>query len=77
MVALSAMGAKETWTAAEAQTLVVKNSAAPAGDSCTGNVAEETLEQLKLMGYARWQNLCKKIAETKSNTGLKEQSSAK
>lgn len=77
LVALSAMGAKETWTAAEAQTLVVKNSAAPAGDSCTADVAEETLEQLKLMGYARWQNLCKKIAETKANTGLKEQSSAK
>ncbi|MGL3106585.1 hypothetical protein [Bradyrhizobium sp. BR 1432] len=77
LIALSSLGAMASWTAAQAETITIKNSAAPAGDSCTADVAQETLEQLKLMGYARWQNLCKKIAETKVNTGLKEQSSAK
>lgn len=77
LVALSALGAQATWNAVQAQTLKIENSQAPSGDACTAKVAEETLEQLKLMGYARWQNLCKKIAETKANTGLKEHSKAK
>lgn len=52
-------------------------ASAPANDQCSADVADETLEQLKMMGFDRWKSLCKKVEETKKSTGLKEQSKIK
>lgn len=77
LIALAAVGAQATWDAAQAGTIKIENSSAPANDQCSADVAAETLEQLKMMGLERWKSLCKKVEETKKGTGLKEQSKAK
>lgn len=77
LIALAAVGAQATWDAAQAGTIKIENSSAPANDQCSADVADETLEQLKMMGFDRWKSLCKKVEETKKSTGLKEQSKVK
>ncbi len=79
ILSLAALDAQQTWSAAQADTIHISNSAVPdpENDVCTAKVAEETLEQIRMMGFQRWQRLCKKIAEVKASTGLTEQSEAK
>ncbi len=77
LIALTLLGADAVWEAAQAQQLTVQNSQAPAGDACSADVAKEVLEQLNMMGYARWQQMCKQAEALRKGTGLKEQSTAK
>ena len=77
LIALTLLGAEAVWKAAQADQITVTNSKAPAGDACTADVAKEVLEQLNMMGYARWQRMCKQAEDIRKSTGLKEQSNVK
>jgi hypothetical protein len=77
LIALTVLGSDTVWTAVQAQQVTVQNSQAPAGDACTSDVAKEVLEHINMMGYARWQQMCKQAEALRKSTGLKEQSTAK
>ncbi len=77
LLALTDLGADATWHAATNDQLVIMNSDAPQRDPCTAQVEQEIREQLNLMGYERWTELCKRALELKKATGLKEKSKAK
>jgi hypothetical protein len=77
LLALAALEPKITWQAAKADEITVANSQAPPDDPCTVKVAAEVLEQLKLMGFERWQRLCRAAKTLREKTGLKEQSGAR
>lgn len=77
VLALSVLGADVTWEAMAQGKVVVKNSETPnKADPCTAQVSNEVLEQLRLMGYERWQEVCKKAHELHSHTGLNGKSKA-
>jgi hypothetical protein len=77
LLALALLGSDTVWDAVHAQQVKIENSRASAGDACTAAVATEVLEQINLMGYARWQRMCKQMQIVRDSTGLQGQSVAK
>jgi hypothetical protein len=77
VLALSVLDADTTWQAVAGGKVIVQNSETPAkDDQCTAKVSAEVLEQLKLMGYERWQEVCKRAQQLQKDTGLKGKSKA-
>jgi len=59
LLALTTLSADTVWNAMAAQEIKVENTEAPANDACTADVGREVLQQIKMMGYERWQEMCK------------------
>jgi hypothetical protein len=76
ILALTLLGADATWEAAEAGKIHVENSHAPDDDICTPKVSAAVLDEIKVMGYARWKLLCERAEALRKRTGLTEQSKA-
>jgi hypothetical protein len=77
VLALSLLGAEPTWQAVAQDKVTIKNSQTPdKDDPCTAQVALEILGQIKLMGYERWQETCKKAQQLQKNNGLNGNSKA-
>jgi hypothetical protein len=76
LLALTTLSADTVWNALEAQEIKVKNTEAPTNDACTADVGSEVLQQLKMMGYDRWQEMCKKAQALRTHNGLQEKSRA-
>ena len=76
LLALTTLDADTVWNAVEAQEVKVENTEAPTNDPCTANVGLEVLEQIRMMGYDRWQEMCKKIKALRMNNGLQGKSRA-
>ena len=76
LLALTTLDADTVWNAVEAQEVKVENTEAPPNDPCTANVGLEVLEQIRMMGYDRWQEMCKKIKALRMNNGLQGKSRA-
>jgi len=76
VLALSVLGAEPTWEALAQGKVTVNNSEATKDDACTAKVAAEVIEQLKLMGLARWQEICKKAQQLHTHTGINGKSKA-
>lgn len=69
---LIAMAASSTPVSSGSVEILIKNSAdsAPLSKTCEAEIASEVMEDIRVMGYARWQELCHIANEAKRRTGL-------
>lgn len=77
VLALAVLDPETTWKALAQNKVVVQNSESSSiGDKCTAQVGDEVLEQLKLMGYDRWKEVCKQVQQIQLSTGITGRSKA-
>jgi hypothetical protein len=75
VLALSVLDADTTWQAVAQGSIVVQNSETPdPNDKCNAQVKTEVLEQLKLMGFERWKEMCQKAQQLQKDTGIQGKS---
>lgn len=75
-LALTTFPAEDTWASLNNDTLKIVNSVSPTSDPCSPPVADQVRDQLRLMGFERWREMCRKAQLIRNNTGIKGQSSA-
>jgi hypothetical protein len=59
------------FAAAEAGTLRIGSSTAPADDACVAEVREQAIRQIQLLGLDRWSEACEKARRAANHTGLR------
>ncbi|WP_264051713.1 hypothetical protein [Methylobacterium flocculans] len=77
LIGLTVLGADVVWNAAQAGTITVKNSHAPDDDFCSPPIGQEVVDQIKMMGFARWKAMCERTNEFRDKTGLNGESKSK